>query len=573
MIRPSTRRVAQLAVLSSAAILCAPLRTTEAQTRRNVDSLFSFIQRDEIIWVARDLERDPTRVNARNERGETPLHVAARLNKPAMVEILLARGAEVDARDEMRQQTPLFTWLDQDHNAGRSIEVPRLLLAAGADMYAPGTSNGASNTPLQRLGERLRGAWVDEEVRNDATILTSFELPTSFIRSDSAGGRALVELFQQHDAIGMARDGSAEVLAGLVRRVPKALAHRDRFGRTPLLLAAYYGRQDLVAFLIERGADPLAADAGGGTMLRACAYWNHAALAASLRQRYALTDDIFTTIEFGSAGELETWLDRRPLDLTAKDAFGMTPLHWSVRRGKIDRVQMLLTRGADPTVEDNGHWTALELAARFGDAEACRLLADAGKKAGATSAYLVSAIHFAALAPDSEAFEALRGAAPPEDVSFRGEALIAACRSGRTDLVSFVLEGTLDVPETSALSVAASRGNAEVVTMLLDRGANARGSDKFGGTPLYAAARKGHAHIVRLLLDRGAFVDQVAPGFDATPLRAAIERDDPVIVDMLLAAGADPIAPNRQGNAPVEYPTTDEVTRVLTRWCSKNNRE
>jgi len=572
MIRPSARRVAQLAALSLSAILCAPLRPAEAQTRQNVDSIFGFIQRDELMWVVRDLERNPARINARNERGETPLHLAARLNHAAIVEALLAKGAEVDARDQPRGRTPLFTWLDEDGEAARSIKVPELLFAAGADMYAPCSARSGSNTPLQRLRERLRNAWFDDEDADGATLLTAFDLPTSFWRSDKAGERALVDLFQQHDAIGLARDGSAKELAALVRRVPKTLAHQDRFGRTPLLLAAFYGRQDVVNVLIERGADPKAVDASGGNLLRACAYWNHASLAAALRKKHGLTDDVFTTVAFGSAAQLGSWFDAHPQDLTTKDVFGLSPLHWAVRRGATDRVQMLLTRSADPLAEDTAHRTALDLAASFGDTEACRLLAEAGQKAGAEPSYLASAFHLAVFAPDAKAFEALRAVAPKEDADLRGEALLAACRASRTDLVRRILDSASDAPDTSALSVAAAWGNAELVTLLLDRGANVRGADKFGGTPLYAAARGGHVHIVRLLLDRGAAVDLVATRDGATPLRAAIERDDPIIVDMLLAAGADPIAPNRQGNAPIEYPATAQVTRVLQRWASKDDR-
>lgn len=572
MIRPTARRVAQLAALSLSAILCAPLRTAEAQSRQSVDEIFTYIQQKSLALVGLELERHPEQVSARNERGETPLHFAARLNNAAIVAALLAKGADVDARDQRYGQTPLFTWLAQDAEATRSVEVPELLLAAGADMYAQGSVRGGSNTPLQRLRERLRKAWVDDEEPDRATLITAYDMPTSFWRSNSAAERALVELFQQHDSIGLACSGSAEELAALARRVPKALAHHDRFGRTPLFVAVYYGRQDMVNVLIEHGADPKAVDTSGGNLLRACAYWNHAALAASLRKKHGLVDDVFTTVAFGSAAELGAWLDAHPQDLTAKDLFGMPPLHWAVRRGAADRVQLLLARGADPLAADSARWTALDLAGGFGDVEACRLLAEAGQKAGAKTEYLVSALKLAAFAPDPAAFEALRVAAPEHKSELDGEALIAACGARRTDLALRVLDSTKVTPSTSALSVAAARGSAELVTLLLDRGAKLRGSDRFGRTPLYVAADRGHAHIVRLLLDRGAAVDQPASENGATPLLAAVDRHEPIIADMLLAAGADPLATDQQGRSPIEHRTTDEVKRILKRWDSKDDR-
>ncbi len=566
MVRLDIARVARFTAIALVAALCAPLRTAEAQSRRSIDEIFANIQRQNVALVALDIERHPERVNSRNERGETPLHVAARFNNAEIVEALLARGAEVDARDERGGRTPLFAWLHEEREEDRSIEVPRLLLAAGADMYALGTVRGSSNSPLERPRERFRAAWFDDENPALGALLTAFDLPTHFYRADRDTELALVELFQQHDVIGLARGGSTKQLAALVERVPRALTHRDRLGRSPLLVAAYYGRQDAAAVLIEHGADPRSVDSSGGNLLRTSAYWNHASLASSLRKQHGLADDVFSTAAFGTAAELGAWIDARPEDLAAKDVFGMSPLHWAVRRGATDLLQLLLARRADPLAKDAANWTALDLAACYGDAEACVLLADAGKRAGAETTYFASALNLAAVAADDAAFEALRAAAPTEDAGLRDEALIAACRASREDLVRRILDSTKEPPSTSALTVAAARGNAELVALLLDRGAAIRGPDKFGRTPLYAAAERGRAHIVRLLLDRGAPVDQRASQNGATPLRAAVDRDDPIIADMLLAAGADSHATDAQGRAPIEHSTPGELKLVLARW-------
>jgi cytohesin len=45
-------------------------------------------------------------VNARNNKGETPLHVAMRFAQKNVVEVLLAKGADVNARDR-EGKTPL----------------------------------------------------------------------------------------------------------------------------------------------------------------------------------------------------------------------------------------------------------------------------------------------------------------------------------------------------------------------------------------------------------------------------------------------------------------------------------
>jgi len=67
------------------------------------------------------------------------------------------------------------------------------------------------------------------------------------------------------------------------------LEARDMLGRTPLHLAAMFGLEEMVALLLERGADVNARDQWGVTPLYRLALvkryrgWDHAAIAAALR--------------------------------------------------------------------------------------------------------------------------------------------------------------------------------------------------------------------------------------------------------------------------------------------------
>ena len=59
--------------------------------------------------------------------------------------------------------------------------------------------------------------------------------------------------------------------------------------------------------------------------------------------------------------------------------------------------------------------------------------------------------------------------------------------------------------DRTALSFAADRGQAEIVTLLLDRGADVNAKDTFyKASPLLWAAQNAHVDVVRLLLARGA---------------------------------------------------------------------
>ena len=83
-------------------------------------------ERQEKDWMAYLLAKGAN-VNARDFKGATPLVVAANMNYSEGVDLLLARGARVDESSDTGE-TPLITAV---HN--RNIGMMRALLKAGAD--------------------------------------------------------------------------------------------------------------------------------------------------------------------------------------------------------------------------------------------------------------------------------------------------------------------------------------------------------------------------------------------------------------------------------------------------------
>jgi ankyrin repeat protein len=88
-------------------------------------------------------------VEARNEIDERPLHVAAQHGRPTVVKLLLSRGADVGAGGR-RVNTPLHAaacGLGGQSNIEGRLEVAKLLIAAGADVNARERYSGF--TPLR----------------------------------------------------------------------------------------------------------------------------------------------------------------------------------------------------------------------------------------------------------------------------------------------------------------------------------------------------------------------------------------------------------------------------------------
>jgi ankyrin repeat protein len=77
----------------------------------------------------------------RDQAGRTPLHYAAVDNKLDDVNALIAAGAEIDAREDTGQYTPLMFAAQNDDN----IEVVKALVEAGADVNL---TNRKGETPL-----------------------------------------------------------------------------------------------------------------------------------------------------------------------------------------------------------------------------------------------------------------------------------------------------------------------------------------------------------------------------------------------------------------------------------------
>jgi uncharacterized protein len=68
-------------------------------------------------------------IDARNAGGFTPLHAAAYAGDPAMAELLITKGADINDAQNKAGVTPLFPAIEEDHAA-----VAELLIAEGADL-------------------------------------------------------------------------------------------------------------------------------------------------------------------------------------------------------------------------------------------------------------------------------------------------------------------------------------------------------------------------------------------------------------------------------------------------------
>jgi ankyrin repeat protein len=140
------------------------------------------------------LAADRGLVNSYSHDGWTPLHLAAFFGRPDIAEILLANGADVDARSKNQMQnTPLHAAV-----AGKRSDIASVLLNHGAEVNAKqhggwmplhaAAQNG--DVELARLLIAL-GADVKARAENNQTALDL---------ALTKGHPAVVELLEQHGA-------------------------------------------------------------------------------------------------------------------------------------------------------------------------------------------------------------------------------------------------------------------------------------------------------------------------------------------------------------------------------------
>lgn len=126
-------------------------------------------------------------------------------------------------------------------------------------------------------------------------------------------------------------------------------------------------------------------------------------------------------------------------------------------------------------------------------------------------------------------------------------ALMMAAQDGKADVVSKLLEAGANCNKCNGHGLSAlmqaSRGGIEVLKMLLDAGANVNFAGNNGWTVLLSAIQEGRLDKVRLLLDAGADFRHLDHYHNSPLIAAATIDNDACATEMvryLLNAGADP---------------------------------
>jgi ankyrin repeat protein len=211
-----------------------------------------------------------------------PLLKAAQAGDAEEVRALLAGGADVHAAAAWFGSTALHLAAHGGH-----ADCVRALLAAGAEKQ---TRNEAGKRAYDyaREGGHAHVVTLLAEAPSAAAVAARQAAEAQAATAAAAAADAAAEaerrrLAQAAEALlGAARNGDAAAVRDCLRR-GAAVDAQDRFGHSPLILAAAKGARDAAAALLEAGASRMLRNGMGQNAAQAAAARGHAALAQLLQ--------------------------------------------------------------------------------------------------------------------------------------------------------------------------------------------------------------------------------------------------------------------------------------------------
>ncbi len=251
------------------------------------------------------------------------------------------------------------------------------------------------------------------------------------------------------------RNGDLEIVKQLVSNSPQLLNEKDNKGNTALHSAVSKGRNKVISYLLESGA-------------------NH-----EIKNNNGLTP-LFQALDLSKSESAKILIDGGA-NINIKGYRNRILLHMAARAGNTPITLKLISEGIDINAKDSKGSTALDCAIVASKTNIAKILQEHGG-------------HINSFTPDNEEC---------------ANALKNAIHRGQSEIFSIIsdLGGDLKMIDESGINLlhkAAAYGWYEIINILLKSEININSKTKEGKTALQLAEEYGHNDIIELLKNKGA---------------------------------------------------------------------
>jgi ankyrin repeat protein len=301
------------------------------------------------------------------------LHYAAATGNIEHVKLLIAEGANVNAKDQ-QGRTPASAAL-----YAQELAVTDLLLEKGADAKDPYMAAYTGNL---------------KEIKNLLEKKTSADSPNGFtlLHAAATGGHADVIQFliskgfeatatTEDDATPLHYASTVSVAEFCVSNGADVNAKKNN-GQSPLHYAARKGHKEIVELLLAHGADVNIGAGYNRTAAEFAMRGNHTEVVELLISKGADISPLHLAIYMKDEAKARSLIENGA-DVNSRTPEGTTPLNRAIGEGLKDITELLISRGADVNAGHFWGWTPLHGAAQEGHKDIVILLIARGANVNA----------------------------------------------------------------------------------------------------------------------------------------------------------------------------------------------
>jgi len=355
-------------------------------------TIHEVIDQGDSAAIAAMLDADPALLADRQPNGRTPLHTAAYTGKLGIANLLIGRGADVNATTATGS-APLHGATLYDHEA-----VVRLLVEKGANVN---TANQAGYTPLTNASTSGNLSTIKFLVASGASVNPASDGgQVPLVCAINSGNLDAVNFLLEAGANPNITPTGGENPVMTV--VLWTMWDPSRAGIIPEMLQS----------LLKHGADPNLALPNGYTAMIHAARTNDTIIIKIMLDGGANPDVVANNgatafgeaVEGGCLNSVKFLIGKRVRTDALDAASGRTPLHFAVLQGGLPMVEAVLPVTADPNIVDSTGFTPLDIALRYGHTRIAELLRQGGAETRAGKRGPLSSTYLAQQPAEGEAY-------------------------------------------------------------------------------------------------------------------------------------------------------------------------